>query len=27
MPRAEYEKQKANKEWLVEFPQQGLRVL
>ncbi|HXN48454.1 MAG TPA: ABC transporter ATP-binding protein [Bryobacteraceae bacterium] len=27
MPRAEYEKQKANKEWLVEFPQQALRVL
>jgi molybdate transport system ATP-binding protein len=27
MPRAEYEKQKHNKEWVVGFPQQTLRVL
>jgi molybdate transport system ATP-binding protein len=27
MPRAEYERQKQNKEWLVGFPQQALRVL
>ena len=27
LPRAEYEKQKQNKEWLVGFPQQALRVL
>jgi len=27
MPRAEYERQKDNKEWLVEFPPQSMRVL
>jgi molybdate transport system ATP-binding protein len=27
LPRAEYEKQKQNKEWLVGFPSQALRVL
>jgi molybdate transport system ATP-binding protein len=27
LPRAEYDRQKANKEWLVGFPQQALRVL
>ena len=27
VPSAEYERQKHNKEWLVSFPQQSLRVL
>jgi molybdate transport system ATP-binding protein len=27
MPRAEFERQKDNKEWLVEFPPQSIRVL
>jgi hypothetical protein len=27
LPRAEYESQKHNKEWVVEFPPNALRVL
>jgi hypothetical protein len=27
MSRAEFEKQKDNKEWLVEFPPESIRIL
>jgi len=27
MPRAEFERQKDNEEWLVEFPPQSIRML